>query len=92
MNNLLRAEEDATKEMDELLADIRTCGLEVLKGDPGLVYSAMEQRPIGEPEEIDVSPVQGAADDGTCGGPISSSALAPRIPVSTLRAIVVLSI
>ena len=59
MNNLLRAEEDATKEMDELLADIRTCGLEVLKGEPDLAYSAMEQRVVGEPEEIDVSLVQG---------------------------------
>lgn len=62
MNNLLRAEEDVTSEMDELLVDIRTCGLEVLKGDPDLAYSAMEQRLVGEPEEIDVSPVQGAAD------------------------------
>jgi len=62
MNNLLRAEEDDTKEMDELLADIRTYGLEVLKGGADLAYSSTEQRLVGEPEEIDVSLVQGAAD------------------------------
>src|SRR5579859_5122849 len=62
MNNLLRTEEDVTDEMDELLADIRTRGLEVLKGVPDLAYSAVEPRPVGEPEEIDVSPMQGAVD------------------------------
>jgi RNA polymerase primary sigma factor len=62
MNNLLRAEEHATQEMDELLADIRTCGLNVLEGEPELASSTLEQRLAGEPEEIDVNLVQGAAD------------------------------
>jgi RNA polymerase primary sigma factor len=62
MNNLVRAGEPVTQEMDELLADIRTCGLDVLEGEPDLVYSALEQRLAGEPEEIDVNVVQGAAE------------------------------
>lgn len=62
MNDLLRAEEDATTEMDELLADIRTCGLEVLKGEPDLAYSAVEQRLVGEGDEIDISLVQDTPD------------------------------
>ena len=61
-NNLLRAEEHSTQEVDELLADIRTCGLDVLGGEPELAYSALEQRLVAEPEEIDVNLVQGAAD------------------------------
>ena len=61
MNKLLRAE-DATQEMDELLANIRTCGLDVLEGESDLAYSALKQRLAGEREEIDVNPVQGAAD------------------------------
>ncbi|HET9409032.1 MAG TPA: RNA polymerase sigma factor RpoD [Candidatus Sulfotelmatobacter sp.] len=61
-NNLLRAEEDATQGMDELLADIRTCGLKVLEAEPELTSSTLEQRLVGEPEEIDVNLVQGAAD------------------------------
>ena len=53
MDNLLRAEENSTQEVDELLADIRTCGLEVLEGE--LASSTLEQRLAGEPEEIDVN-------------------------------------
>jgi RNA polymerase primary sigma factor len=56
VNNLLRAEE---QEVDELLADIRTCGLDVLEGE---LASTLEERLVGEPEGIDVNPVQGAAD------------------------------
>jgi len=62
MNKLLRAEEHATQEMDEFLADIRTRGLDVLEGEPDLAYSALKQRLVGKPEEIDVNLVQVAAD------------------------------
>ena len=62
MNSLLLAEEHATQKMDELLSDIRTCGLDVLEGEPELASSTLEQRLAGEPEEIDVNLVQGAAD------------------------------
>jgi RNA polymerase primary sigma factor len=62
MNNLLGAEEHPAQEMDELLADIRTCGLDVLEGEPDLAYSALKQSLPGEPEEIDVNLVPGAVD------------------------------
>jgi RNA polymerase primary sigma factor len=65
MNKLLRAGEHATQEMDELLVDIRTCGLDVLEGEPELASLTLEQKLAGEPEEIEeigVNLVQGAAD------------------------------
>ena len=46
----------SAQDMDELFAAIRTRGLDVLEEEPQLPHSALEQRLVNEPDEIDVNP------------------------------------
>ena len=45
------------EDVDELLAAIRNRGLDVLEEEPPLAHSALQQRLVSEPDEIDISPV-----------------------------------
>ena len=62
MNNPTPPGVDSAQEVDDLLAAIRTRGLDVLEGEPQLPYSALEQRLAGEPDEIDVNPAPGTPE------------------------------
>ena len=62
MNNPSPPGVHSAEDVDDLLTAIRTRGLDVLEGEPRLLYSALEQRLGGEPDEIDVNPVPGAPE------------------------------
>jgi RNA polymerase primary sigma factor len=47
---------------DDLLTAIRTRGLDVLGGEPQLLYSALKERLAGEQDEIDANPVSSAPE------------------------------
>jgi len=52
----------SAEEMDDLIVAIGTRGLDVLEDEPHLPHSALEPRLVGEPDEIDVSPVPVASE------------------------------
>jgi RNA polymerase primary sigma factor len=60
INNPTPSGFDSAKDVDDLLAAIRTRGLDVLEGEPRLAQSGLEQRLAGEPDEIDVNPAPDA--------------------------------
>src|SRR5215469_460919 len=62
MNNPIPPGVHSEQDVDDLLAVIRTRGLDVLEGEPQLPYSALEQRLASEPDEIDVKAVPGASE------------------------------
>ena len=66
MNNPIPPGVPSTEDVDDLLAAIRTRGLDVLEGEPHLPDSVLEQRLASEPDEIDVNSARGipeAAND-----------------------------
>jgi len=56
MNNPVPSDAPSSRDIDDLLAAIRTRGLDVIEGEPQSPYSALDQRLTHEPDEIDVSP------------------------------------
>jgi RNA polymerase primary sigma factor len=62
MNNPIPPGVHSEQDVDDLLAVIRTRGLDVLEEEPQLPYSALEQRLASEPDEIDVKAVPGASE------------------------------
>jgi len=62
MNNPIPAAVHFAEDVDDLLAAIRTRGLDVLEREPQLPYSAVEQRLAGEQDEIDVNPAPGVPE------------------------------
>jgi len=62
LNNATRPGAHSAQDMDDLLAAIRTRGLDVLEGEPQSPYSVLEQKLVGEAEGIDVSPAPVAPD------------------------------
>ena len=62
MNNLIPAGVHPAEDVGDLLAAIRTRGLDVLEGEPPLPYSGLEQRLANESDEIDFSPAPGAPE------------------------------
>jgi RNA polymerase primary sigma factor len=55
----------SAQDVDDLLAAVRTRGLDVLEEEPQLPYSALEQRLASDPDEIDVNPSPVAAEAAT---------------------------
>jgi RNA polymerase primary sigma factor len=62
MNNPIPPSVPSAQDLDDLLAAIRTRGLDVLDGEPQLPYSALEPRLVSEPDEIDVNPARVAPE------------------------------
>jgi RNA polymerase primary sigma factor len=62
MNNPIPPGGPSAQDIDDLLATMRTRGLDVLEGEPRLPYSSLEQRLGSEADEIDVNPVPVAAE------------------------------
>ncbi|HXZ41126.1 MAG TPA: RNA polymerase sigma factor RpoD [Terriglobales bacterium] len=62
MNNPIPPGMHSAQDVDDLLAAIRTRGLDVLEGEPQLPYSALEQRLASESDEIDVNPAPGVPE------------------------------
>ena len=62
MNKPIPSGMHSTQDMDELLAAIRTRGLDVLEEEPRLPHSALQQRLVCEPDEIDVNPAPVAVE------------------------------
>ena len=62
INNPIPLGVHSAEEVDDLLTTIRARGLDVLEGEPQLPYPALEQRPAGELDEIDVTSVPGAPE------------------------------
>ena len=62
MNDPIPSGVHSAQDVDDLLAAIRTRGLDVLEGEPQLPYSAVEQRVAGEQDEIDVNPASGVPE------------------------------
>jgi RNA polymerase primary sigma factor len=62
MNNPMPPGVHSAQDIDELLAAIRTRGLDVLEEEPQLPHSALEQRLVCEPDEIDVNPAPAAPE------------------------------
>jgi len=62
MTDLFQTEEHSPQEVDDLLADIGTRGLDVVEADTELAYPALEPKLGDESDEIDVSPTQGASE------------------------------
>jgi RNA polymerase primary sigma factor len=52
----------SAQDLDDLLAAMRTRGLDVLEEEPQLPHSALEQTLVSEPDEIDVNPAPVAPD------------------------------
>jgi RNA polymerase primary sigma factor len=66
MNNPIPPDTHSAWDVGDLVAAIRTRGLDVLEGEPQLRYSALELRLASEADEIDVNPAPGipeAAND-----------------------------
>jgi RNA polymerase primary sigma factor len=63
-NNHASPDTPSAQEMDDLLAAIRTRGLDVLEEDPRLP-SALERNLVGESDEIDVNPASVVPDAAT---------------------------
>jgi RNA polymerase primary sigma factor len=61
MSNPISPEAHSGQDVDDLLVTIRTRGLDVLD-EPQLPYSPLGPRPVGESDEIDVSPPPAAAE------------------------------
>src|SRR6516164_8286168 len=64
MSNPIRPGVDSTQDVDDLLANILTRGLDVFGGEPRLPYSGLEQRAVSESDEIDVNPAAVASEAG----------------------------
>ena len=62
MNNSIPPGVPSAQDIDDLLASIRTRGLDVLEGKPQSPYSTLDPRLISEPDEIDVNPAAVAPD------------------------------
>ena len=62
MNTSMPARGPSARDMDDLLAAIRTRGLDVLDGDPQLPYSVLEPGPVSESDEINVGPAPVASE------------------------------
>src|SRR5215813_14159961 len=62
MNNPIPPGVHSEQDVDDLLAVIRTRGLDVLEGEPQLPYSALEQRLASEPDEIDLNQAPGTPE------------------------------
>jgi len=56
MNNPIPPGVPSAQDIDDLLAAIRSRGLDVLEEEPQLPHSALEPRLVSEPDEIDVNP------------------------------------
>ena len=62
INNPIPPGGPSTEDVDDLLAAIRTHGLDLLERDPQPPYSALQQRLAGESDEIDVKLTPGAPE------------------------------
>jgi len=62
MNHPIPAGVPSAQDMDDLLVAIRSRGLDVLEDEPQLPHSALEQRLVGDPDEIDVHPAAVISD------------------------------
>ncbi len=62
INNPIPPGAPSEKDLDDLFTAIRTRGLDVLEDEPQLPHSALEQRLVSEPDEIDVSPAPPATE------------------------------
>jgi RNA polymerase primary sigma factor len=62
MNDLIPHDVHSAQDVDDLLATIRTQGLDVLEGEPPLPYSAVEHELAKEAEVIDLNPAPGAPE------------------------------
>jgi RNA polymerase primary sigma factor len=62
MNNPIPPRVHPAQDMDDLLASIRTRGLDVLEEEPQLPHSARERTLVSDPDEIDVNPAAVAPD------------------------------
>jgi RNA polymerase primary sigma factor len=59
-DDLIQPDVDSPRDADDLLATVRTQGLDVLERDPHLPWLTLEQALIKQPDELDLTP--GAAD------------------------------
>jgi RNA polymerase primary sigma factor len=62
MNDLIPHDVHSAQDVDDLLATIRTQGLDVLEGEPPLPYLAVEHELVKEAEVIDLNPAPGAPE------------------------------
>src|SRR5262249_54118705 len=62
MNSTFPPGVHSAQDVDDFLAAIRTRGLDVLEGEPRLLYSGLEQRFAGEPDEIDLNQAPGTPE------------------------------
>jgi len=65
MNDLIPHDVHSAQDVDDLLATIRTQGLDVLEGEPPLPYPAVEHELAKEAEVIDLNPAPGAPEAAT---------------------------
>src|SRR5215472_12631662 len=62
MNNSIPPGVQSALDVDDLVAAIRTHGLDVFEGEPQFSYSGLEQRLASESDEIDVNSAPGAPE------------------------------
>jgi len=62
MNNSIPPGVQSALDLDDLVAAIRTHGLDVFEGEPQFPYSGLEQRLASESDEIDVNSAPGAPE------------------------------
>jgi RNA polymerase primary sigma factor len=62
MNNAIPPGVPSAQDMDDLLAAIRTHGLDVLEEEHQLPHSLLEPRVVSEPDEIDINPASVAPE------------------------------